>query len=72
MYHKNGGVFIGEFVSGVANGQGHYVKNDGSYYQGRMKNNMANDDKGFYWSPKFTYNGNIIDNEIQGLGREQG
>jgi hypothetical protein len=43
MYHKNGAVFVGEFVGGVANGQGHFVKNDGSYYHGRMKNNMAND-----------------------------
>lgn len=43
MYHKNGSVFIGEFYQGIADGLGHYVKTDGSYYHGRLKNNMAND-----------------------------
>lgn len=43
MYHKNGSVFIGQFFNGIADGQGHYVKNDGSYYRGKLRNNMAND-----------------------------
>lgn len=72
MYHKNGSVFIGEFVNGVANGQGHYIKTDGSYYHGRMSNNMANDQNGIFWSPKFQYKGGILNNEIHGKGQETG
>ena len=43
MYHKNGCLFIGHFFQGMANGDGFYVKPDGSYYRGRMVNNMADD-----------------------------
>lgn len=49
MYHNDGSIFIGEFFSGVADGQGHFVKPDGSYYKGKLKDNMANDENGFYW-----------------------
>lgn len=56
-------------MAGVANGEGHFVKPDGSYYHGRMKNNMANDANGHYWSPKFEYRGEILDNEFNGKGR---
>lgn len=51
MYHKNGSLFIGEFESGVANGDGHFVKTDSSYYHGRMYKNQANDENGYFWSP---------------------
>lgn len=53
MYNKNGSVFVGEFFNGVADGQGHFVMSDGSYYEGRIRNNLANDTNGFFWSPRF-------------------
>lgn len=43
MYHKNGSFFVGNFMQGVANGDGFYIKKDGSYYRGRMINNVADD-----------------------------
>lgn len=33
---------------------------------------MANDLNGHYWSPKFEYWGQIVDNQIHGNGREVG
>lgn len=72
MYHKNGSVFIGEFYAGIADGLGHFVKADGSYYNGRLKSNMAEDDNGFYWSPQFEYQGSIKKNIIDGYGKETG
>ena len=53
MYQKSGPVFVGSFNAGVAEGLGHYVRTDGSYYQGKMRNNKANDDNGYFWSPDF-------------------
>lgn len=43
MYHKNGSVFVGSFNGGIADGIGHYVRTDGSYYTGKMRNNKAYD-----------------------------
>lgn len=57
MYYRNGSVFIGHFFSGVADGPGHYVAYDGSFYHGKMKNNKAYDDNGFYSGLKFEYTG---------------
>jgi hypothetical protein len=72
MYHQSGSVFIGEFRAGVANGRGHFVAKDGSYYHGNLRNNMANDTNGHYWTPKCEYKGNFVDNEIEGKGFERG
>lgn len=57
MYQKNGSVFVGSFKEGVADGVGYYVRTDGSYYQGKMRNNKANDDNGYFWSPNLEYKG---------------
>ena len=53
MYYKNGSVFVGYFEAGIANGDGHFVKSDGTFYHGKMENNLANDINGYYWSPEF-------------------
>lgn len=70
MYHKGGSVYIGQFSHGIANGIGHYVMTDGSFYQGKMKDNSANDEEnGFFHSPHIDYTGCILNNEIHGFGR---
>lgn len=43
MYHKDGSLFIGSFVDGIANGMGFYVKSDGSFYKGNIVENKAED-----------------------------
>lgn len=50
MYYKNGDVFIGQFQNGLANGPGHYVFLNGSYYHGTMYNNKAEAINGEYYS----------------------
>lgn len=42
---------------------------DGSYYEGNMKDNQANDENGFFHSPSLDYTGSIQNNEINGYGR---
>lgn len=49
MYYRNGNVFIGEYIGGIANGNGHFIKKDGSYYHGKMENNKANDENGKFY-----------------------
>ena len=66
MYHRNGALFVGEFVEGQANGQGVYLKPDGSFYKGRFFRNTAHDQYGYYWSPGFTYNGAVKNNKFDG------
>jgi hypothetical protein len=39
MYKKNGSIFIGRFINGVADGPGFYAKVDGTYYTGDFSNN---------------------------------
>lgn len=34
MIYESGEVFVGEFSDGKANGKGHFVLKDGSYYHG--------------------------------------
>lgn len=46
--YDNGSVFIGEFIDGKANGPGHYILNDGSYYQGMMVENIAECSHGIF------------------------
>ena len=41
MFKKNGTVFVGLFDDGIANGIGHFVLHDGSYYHGNFSNNQA-------------------------------
>lgn len=48
MYYPNGSVFVGSFQDGLANGEGHYVFFDGSYYMGKMKDNKADDSSGIF------------------------
>ena len=72
MYRNNGSLFIGRFDGGVAEGDGYYIKPDGSYYKGNMKNNQANDENGFFWSPLIQYQGGIHQNKFNGKGKEKG
>jgi hypothetical protein len=39
MYKKDGSIFIGQFINGVAEGPGFYAKVDGTYYKGDFSNN---------------------------------
>lgn len=55
MYHHNGNFFIGEFSKGMANGKGHFIKSDGTWYRGNFINNKANDTKGQYKSKSLFY-----------------
>lgn len=48
MYYTNGSLFIGEFKEGVAEGPGHFIWKNGSFYQGNMTKNKANDEHGIY------------------------
>lgn len=43
MYYKNGSLFIGKFIEGIANGNGIYLMKDGSYYSGQIVDNKATD-----------------------------
>ena len=66
MYHKNGSLFIGKFFEGAAYGPGFYVKPDGSYYEGKMVENKAQDENGHFWSKSYEYRGGIQDNAPHG------
>lgn len=72
MYYKDGSVFVGYFERGVAAGDGHYVRPDGTFYHGQMRKNKANDEKGRFWTREFEYNGSVVDNEFNGKGEEKG
>lgn len=72
MYYANGNVFLGQFINGRANGQGHYVFTDGSYYHGYMKDNQADTDDGEYTSDEIVYKGGFKDNMFHGKGEEKG
>lgn len=57
MYKENGSVFIGNFVSGKAEGPCFYVLKDGSYFKGNMKDNHAHCEEGIFISPSYEYSG---------------
>lgn len=46
MYFKNGSVFVGFFENGRANGPGHFIFPNGSYYHGKIVAGKANDING--------------------------
>lgn len=50
MYYSNGSVFVGQFTNGTANGSGHFVFPNGSYYHGAMVNNKAQTEEGEFIS----------------------
>jgi hypothetical protein len=62
---------LGEFVRGRAQGAGVYIFADGSFYQGKFLNNLANDENGFYKGPNFEYRGGFRDNVFEGKGTEK-
>lgn len=64
MYYPTGDVFLGHFENGLANGDGHYVWANGSYYKGKITKNIANDSSGIYKNKDITYEGEIKDNKI--------
>lgn len=68
MYYKNGDVFVGQFQNGSANGPGHYVFLNGSYYHGTMYNNQATANYGEYFSQNFKYRGGFKSNMFEGKG----
>jgi hypothetical protein len=43
MWYSNGNLFIGNFLNGVAEGEGYYLDTKGSIYHGQIHNNKAND-----------------------------
>lgn len=69
MYKENGAFFIGNFVSGKAQGPCFYVMKDGSYYRGEMKDNVAECEKGEFVSKDFEYTGGFRDNMFHGKGK---
>ena len=57
MIYNNGSVFIGEFIDGKANGPGHYILPDGSYYHGTMVNNVAECSSAVFETQNFKFEG---------------
>ena len=71
MYKENGAYFIGNFVSGKANGPCFYAMSNGSFYQGLMKGNNADCENGEFSSKVFEYKGGFKDNLFHGKGTER-
>ena len=69
MYKENGAFFIGNFVSGKAQGLCFYVMKDGSYYKGLMKDNQAECDEGEFVSNSYRYVGGFKNNTFHGKGK---
>lgn len=40
---KNGDFYLGELKEGKAEGFGYFIKKDGTWYRGYLKDNKAND-----------------------------
>ena len=55
MYYPSGAVFVGKFVNGVAEGEAHYILANGSFYTGKMKENKAEDENGYFKSQNLVY-----------------
>lgn len=68
MYFHNGCVFVGQFQNGLANGPGHYVFPDGSYYHGNMYMNQADSIEGEYIAQDLCYKGGFKANMFEGKG----
>lgn len=62
MYYPNGSFFVGHFKKGLADGQGHYIFPDGSFYRGKMENNFANDPHAEYQEKDLKFKGPIVHN----------
>lgn len=72
MYKPDGGIYIGHFNFGKAQGKGAFIFKDGSFYQGEFFENCADDLKGTYKSDLMSYIGGFKNNTFHGEGEEDG
>jgi hypothetical protein len=72
LYKKDGAVYIGHFALGKAEGEGLFIFTDGSYFEGEMKNNVAETSKGHFRNANIKYNGGFRNNVFHGAGVEKG
>ncbi len=70
MAKENGNILIGKFDNGSITGLAFYIFNNGSYYDGYMVDNKANDDQGEFHSNILSYIGGFKDNLFHGQGKE--
>lgn len=57
LFKNGGGLYVGQFREGKAEGMGLFIFADGSYYEGPMLNNAAETTEGHFHSPTFDYRG---------------
>lgn len=72
MYKENGGLYIGHFKNGRAQGRGAYIFEDGSYYYGDFNQNRAETENGKYQNDQITYEGGFRNNKFHGKAYEKG
>lgn len=62
MYKRDGSLFVGMFDKGNAVGRGFYFLPDGTYFEGKILDNMINDDNAYIQKGEMTYRGSVMDN----------
>ena len=70
MYKVNGGMYIGYFKDGKAQGRGAMIFPDGSFYFGDFFRDKADSFQATYKSDTLTYKGSFKDNAFEGQGEE--
>jgi len=72
MYKPNGGIYLGYFDHGKAQGKGVFIFPDGSYYNGEFARNEAETKNGIYESETLRYRGSFSRNTFDGEAEESG
>ena len=71
IYYKNGSIkYEGDFINDKAEGNGKYIKEDGNYYIGELKNNLKHGKgKLYYKNGNIKYEGDFINDKFAGNGK---
>jgi hypothetical protein len=71
MFKADGSLFVGHFVDGKAEGDGLFIFKDGSYFEGKLHENMTDCMQGKYYSKDLKYEGGFKANTFNGEGKEE-
>ncbi len=69
MYKKDESLVISQWSQGNTSGPSIFIFPDGSYYEGVLINNKAQDSAGRYVNSQITYEGGFQDNAFNGKGK---
>ena len=72
MYKSDGSVYLGYFNHGKAEGKGAYIFNNGAYFNGEFRNNLAETQNGYYKANELSYRGGVKNNSFHGHATEIG